>query len=128
LHDPQWTARRWNGSQAYSDSKLLDVVLAFAVARRWPAVLSNALEPGWVPTKMGGAGAPDDLALGAVTQAWLAVSDDPAATVTGQYFRHQKPHAVHPAARRENLQDELLLYCAGLTDTPFPDEACRHRA
>jgi NAD(P)-dependent dehydrogenase (short-subunit alcohol dehydrogenase family) len=120
LHDPQWTARRWNGSQAYSDSKLLDVVLAFAVARRWPAVLSNALEPGWVPTKMGGAGAPDDLALGAVTQAWLAVSDDPAATVTGQYFRHQKPHAVHPAARRENLQDELLLYCAGLTDTPLP--------
>jgi NAD(P)-dependent dehydrogenase (short-subunit alcohol dehydrogenase family) len=120
LHDPQWTARRWNGSQAYSDSKLLDVVLAFAVARRWPAVLSNALEPGWVPTKMGGAGAPDDLALGAVTQAWLAVSDDPAATVTGQYFRHQKPHAVHPAARREDLQDELLLYCAGLTDTPLP--------
>jgi NAD(P)-dependent dehydrogenase (short-subunit alcohol dehydrogenase family) len=120
LHDPQWTARRWNGSQAYSDSKLLDVVLAFAVARRWPAVLSNALEPGWVPTKMGGAGAPDDLALGAVTQAWLAVSDDPAATVTGQYFRHQKQHAVHPAARRENLQDDLLLYCAGLTDTPLP--------
>ncbi len=120
LHDPQWTARRWNGSQAYSDSKLLDIVLAFAVARRWPGVLSNALEPGWVPTKMGGPGAPDDLSLGAVTQAWLAVSDDPAATVTGQYFRHQKPHAVQPAARREDLQDELLLYCAGLTDTPLP--------
>jgi NAD(P)-dependent dehydrogenase (short-subunit alcohol dehydrogenase family) len=120
LQDPQWTGRRWNGSQAYSDSKLLDIVLAFAVARRWPGVLSNALEPGWVPTKMGGPGAPDDLALGAVTQAWLAVSDDPAALVTGQYFRHQTLHPVQPAARRTDLQDELLNYCAGLTDTPLP--------
>jgi len=122
LDDPQWTARRWNGTQAYSDTKLLDVVLAFAVARRWPGVLSNALEPGWVPTKMGGPGAPDDLTLGAVTQAWLAVSDDPAAKVTGQYFRHQKPQRVHPAARRADLQDALLAYCAGLTDTPLPGE------
>jgi NAD(P)-dependent dehydrogenase (short-subunit alcohol dehydrogenase family) len=120
LRDPQWKTRRWNGSQAYSDSKLLDVVLAFAVARRWPAVLSNALEPGWVPTKMGGPGAPDDLSLGAVTQAWLAVSDDPAAMVSGQYFRHQRRHQVHPAARREELQDELLAYCAGLTGTALP--------
>jgi NAD(P)-dependent dehydrogenase (short-subunit alcohol dehydrogenase family) len=119
LKDPQWTARRWNGSQAYSDSKLLDVVLAFAVARRWPGVLSNALEPGWVPTKMGGPGAPDDLTLGAVTQAWLAVSDDAAARVTGQYFRHQKPHHVHPATHRSDLQDELLEYCARLTGTPL---------
>src|SRR3984885_5507390 len=39
LDDPQWTKRRWDGAQAYSDSKLLDVVLAFAVARRWPKVL-----------------------------------------------------------------------------------------
>jgi NAD(P)-dependent dehydrogenase (short-subunit alcohol dehydrogenase family) len=122
LKDPQWTTRRWNGSQAYSDSKLLDVVLAFALARRWPAVMSNALEPGWVPTKMGGPGAPDDLTLGAVTQAWLAVSDDAAATVTGQYFRHQKPHRVHPAAHRADFQDELLDYCAGLTDTALPGE------
>ncbi len=120
LDDPQWTARRWNGSQAYSDSKLLDVVLAFAVARHWSGVLSNAIEPGWVPTKMGGPGAPDDLSLGAVTQAWLAVSHDPAAMVTGQYFRHQKAHSVHPAARRTDLQDELLSYCAGLTGTPLP--------
>jgi hypothetical protein len=33
LTDPQWEHRRWNGSQAYSDSKLFDIVLAFAVAR-----------------------------------------------------------------------------------------------
>jgi NAD(P)-dependent dehydrogenase (short-subunit alcohol dehydrogenase family) len=120
LDDPQWTARRWDGAQAYADSKLLDVVLAFAVARRWPRVLSNAIEPGWVPTKMGGPGAPDDLSLAPVTQAWLAVSDDPAARVTGQYFYHQNPRRVSSAALRTDLQDELLTYCAGLTGTPLP--------
>jgi NAD(P)-dependent dehydrogenase (short-subunit alcohol dehydrogenase family) len=120
LADPQWQARRWNGTQAYSDTKLLDVVLAFALARRWPAVLSNALEPGWVATRMGGTGAPDDLALGAVTQAWLAVSDDRGATQTGQYFYHQKLRAPHPAARHVELQEELLAYCAGLTGIDLP--------
>jgi NAD(P)-dependent dehydrogenase (short-subunit alcohol dehydrogenase family) len=115
LDDPQWTRRRWNGSQAYSDSKLFDVLLALGVARRWPSVLSNALEPGWVPTRMGGPGAPDDLAAGAATQAWLATSDDPAARVSGQYFYHQKPRRTHAAARREDLQDALYEYCARLT-------------
>ena len=122
LDDPQWNTRRWNGAQAYADSKLFDVVLAFAVARRWPRVLSNALEPGWVSTKMGGPSAPDDLSQAPVTQAWLAVSDDPAARVTGQYFYHQKLHHVDPAARRTDLQDKLLSYCARLTSTPLPNE------
>jgi NAD(P)-dependent dehydrogenase (short-subunit alcohol dehydrogenase family) len=89
LSDLQWTKRRWNGSQAYADSKLFDVVLAFVVARRWPRVYANALEPGWVPTKMGGPGAPDDMDLAPVTQTWLATSDEPAAKVTGEYFHHQ---------------------------------------
>jgi NAD(P)-dependent dehydrogenase (short-subunit alcohol dehydrogenase family) len=120
--DPQWNTHRWNGAQAYADSKLFDVVLAFAVARRWSSVLSNALEPGWVSTKMGGPSAPDDLSLAPVTQAWLAVSDDPAARVTGQYFYHQKLHHVDPAARRMDLQDKLLAYCACLTSTPLPNE------
>jgi NAD(P)-dependent dehydrogenase (short-subunit alcohol dehydrogenase family) len=120
LDDLQWTRRGWSGAQAYSDSKLFDVVLAFAVARRWPGVLSNALEPGWVPTKMGGAGAPDDLSLAPVTQAWLAVSDDPAATVTGGYFFHQRPREVNPAARAVALQEGLLERCAQLSGTPLP--------
>jgi NAD(P)-dependent dehydrogenase (short-subunit alcohol dehydrogenase family) len=120
LDDLQWATRRWNGAQAYSDSKLYDVVLAFAVARRWPGVLSNALEPGWVPTKMGGPGAPDDLSLAPVTQAWLAVSDDPAATVSGQYFYHQQPRGTHPAARSVEVQNGLLDRCADLTGVELP--------
>jgi NAD(P)-dependent dehydrogenase (short-subunit alcohol dehydrogenase family) len=121
LDDLQWIGRHWNGAQAYAESKLYDVVLAFAVARRWPDVLSNALEPGWVPTKMGGPGAPDDLSLAAVTQVWLAVSDDPAATVTGNYFYHQRPRDVHPAARSVDIQDSLLNSCAELTGVVPPE-------
>jgi NAD(P)-dependent dehydrogenase (short-subunit alcohol dehydrogenase family) len=120
LDDPQWAHRRWSGAQAYSDSKLYDTALAFAVARRWPGTWSNAVEPGWVATRMGGAGAPDDLAQGPVTQAWLAVSDDPAATVSGRYFYHQRPRQPNPAARDTGFQDALLDYCAGLTGTPLP--------
>ncbi len=116
LSDLQWTHRRWNGAQAYADSKFQDVVLAFAIARVWPEVLSNAVEPGWVPTKMSGRGAPDDLALAPVTQAWLAVSDDPEARVTGSYIRYQRPRDTHPAAHSVDLQDGLLAVCAELTD------------
>jgi len=120
LDDAQWIKRRWNGSQAYSDSKLFDVVLAFAVARHRPAVKSNAMTPGWVATKMGGRGAPDDLKLGSVTQAWLAVSDDAEATVTGSYFYHQRRQRPNPAAERTDLQDQLLDYCAELTGVALP--------
>jgi NAD(P)-dependent dehydrogenase (short-subunit alcohol dehydrogenase family) len=115
--DLQWLDRRWSGSQAYSDSKLFDVVLAFAVARLWPQVLSNAVEPGWVATRMGGAGAPDDLELGADTQAWMAVSGDPAARVSGRCLYHRTKRAADPAASRPDVQDALLAACAALTET-----------
>ncbi len=94
LGDMAWVQRPWQGSRAYAESKLYDVMLAFAIARRWPQVLSNALEPGWVPTKMGGVRAPDDLDQGHRTQVWLATSEEAAARVSGQYFYHLQPHAV----------------------------------
>jgi len=115
LDDLVWERRRWSGYQAYADSKFHDVLLAMAVARRWTTVLSNALEPGWVATKMGGAGAPDDLAKGRETQVWLAVSNDPAAMVSGGYFYHQQPRTVHPAATRAEVQEMFLRECARLS-------------
>ena len=120
LKDLVWEQRPWQGQQAYSDTKLHDVLLAFAVARRWPGVLSNALEPGWVPTKMGGAGAPDDLDEGHRTQVWLAVSDDPAATVSGGYFYHMRPRAPNAAARDVDRQEELLDACKRFSGVDLP--------
>jgi NAD(P)-dependent dehydrogenase (short-subunit alcohol dehydrogenase family) len=96
------------------------VLLAFAIARRWPDVLSNALEPGWVATKMGGAGAPDDLDAGHRTQVWLAVSDDAAAKVTGEYFYHMRRREPNPAAREAQLQDTLLEACARFSAVTLP--------
>lgn len=111
LQDLAWEHRPWRGQQAYSDTKLHDLLLAFAIARLWPDVLSNAMEPGWVATKMGGPGAPDDLDAGRRTQVWLAVSDNPAAMVTGEYFYHMKRRKPNPAARDTARQDELLTAC-----------------
>jgi NAD(P)-dependent dehydrogenase (short-subunit alcohol dehydrogenase family) len=121
LEDLTWKARPWSGSSAYADSKLHDVILAFAVARKWPDVLSNALEPGWVATKMGGPSAPDDLEAGPKTQVWLATSNDPEAMVTGQYFYHQKRRDPEPAARDEKIQERLIAECARISGVPFPD-------
>jgi NAD(P)-dependent dehydrogenase (short-subunit alcohol dehydrogenase family) len=122
LSDPQWTKRRWNGAQAYSDSKLFDILLAFGVARRWPRVLSNSVEPGWVPTKMGGPGAPDDLDLAPVTQAWLAVGDGADGAVTGRHFYHRQQRSVPQEAHDPAVQDEFLAYCAELTGVEIRDE------
>ena len=115
LQDLAWKHRPWQGMQAYSDSKLHDVLLAFAVARRWPAVLSNAVDPGWVATKMGGPAATEDLDSGHRTQVWLAVGEDPAAKVTGEYFYHMRPRKPHPATRDVETQERLLEACAGFT-------------
>jgi NAD(P)-dependent dehydrogenase (short-subunit alcohol dehydrogenase family) len=95
----------------YADSKLHDLILAKAVARKWPNVFSNALDPGWVPTRMGGKGAPDDLQKGYETQVWLAVSDDPKALVSGRYFHHQREARCRLKADDADLQDRFLQLC-----------------
>jgi len=111
IDDLLWTKRSWNGASAYAESKLCNVLLAFAVARRWKGVKSNALEPGWVATKMGGPSAPDDLQQGCITQAWLATSEDTLARSTSGYFYHQRPRASNPVASDVRTQEELLAEC-----------------
>jgi NAD(P)-dependent dehydrogenase (short-subunit alcohol dehydrogenase family) len=120
LDDFAWTRRRWSGATAYAESKLYDVLLAFAAARLWPDALSNALEPGWVPTRMGGPGAPDDMDQAHRTQAWLAVSDDAAARATGEYFFHLRQRAPNPQARDTDLQDQLLAACERISSVRWP--------
>jgi NAD(P)-dependent dehydrogenase (short-subunit alcohol dehydrogenase family) len=115
LRDIDWTERRWDTNQAYSDSKLFITALAFAVARRWPKVVSSAVDPGWVPTKMGGSGAPDDLEAGHLTQTWLAVSDDPAAKVSGKLWHHREQQKPATDALDVGFQDRLIAKLAELT-------------
>lgn len=116
LRDLDWIERRWNGVQAYCDSKLFISALALAVARRWPDRCVHVVEPGWVPTRMGGPSAPDDLELGHRTQSWLAVSDDPQATTSGGYWFHQRRKAPPSAAVDEEFQDALLEELARRTN------------
>ena len=119
LRDIDWTARRWNAAQAYAESKLHVTALALTLARAWPDVLSNAVDPGWVPTKMGGPAATDDLEMGYLTQAWLAASSDTAATVSGGYWYHQQRQPPAPQAREPAFQDQLMDRLAALTGVPL---------
>jgi NAD(P)-dependent dehydrogenase (short-subunit alcohol dehydrogenase family) len=120
LKDLTWTQRRWNGFAAYADSKLHNVILALAVARKWPGVYANALEPGWVATKMGGKNAPDSLEKGPETQVWLATSDEKTALVTGKYFYHQQQRSFEPAAADEKVQELFFDECERLSGVVFP--------
>jgi NAD(P)-dependent dehydrogenase (short-subunit alcohol dehydrogenase family) len=104
----------------YSDSKLHVLMLCMAVARKWPRVYANALDPGWVPTKMGGQGAPDDLQKGYETQVWLAVSNDEKAKVSGRYFYHLKESRHNPEADEVLLQERFLSLCKEITGISFP--------
>lgn len=120
LRDMAWRDRPCSASIAYSDSKLHNVILAFAVARKWPDVLSNAVDPGWAATKMGGRGAPVSIEEGARTQVWLAVSQEKEALVSGSYFSHQQPRSFHRAAADPAVQDRYLSECARLSGVVFP--------
>jgi NAD(P)-dependent dehydrogenase (short-subunit alcohol dehydrogenase family) len=120
LEDLTWDYKRWNGYQAYSDTKLHNVLLAFAAARHFPQLYSNALEPGWVATKMGGAGAPDSLADAPKTQVWLAVSNDEEALVNGKYFYHQKRKEYHSVADNLSIQEGFLTACERISGVKFP--------
>lgn len=115
LRDIDWLERQWEPTLAYSESKLYLTALAFAVTRHWPNVLSNAVDPGWVPTKMGGAGAPDDLTSGHTTQTWLAVSNDSDARVSGGYWHHREQRQPAPTVLDPDFQDRLMEELTRLT-------------
>lgn len=118
--DVLWQKRQWNGTQAYSESKFFVTTLAFAVARLKPSVCSNAVDPGWVPTRMGGRGAPDDLDAGAATQVAL-VGDDTQllSRRSGQYLHHMAVAKPGEGTRSERVQAQLLALCANLTGQPL---------
>jgi NAD(P)-dependent dehydrogenase (short-subunit alcohol dehydrogenase family) len=105
----------------YSDSKLHVMMLTLAVARKWPDVYANAVDPGWVPTRMGGRNAPDDLRQGYETQSWLAVSEDARAKVSGRYFYHQKERQYNAVAADVVLQDKLVTLLEEISGVSFKE-------
>ncbi|MEV6926679.1 SDR family NAD(P)-dependent oxidoreductase [Dactylosporangium sp. NPDC051485] len=122
LADLQYDRRPWNGTEVYSTSKLLDLMLAVAIARRWPGTLSNAVDPGWVRTRMGGDAAPTSPDDAASAQVRLAAGTDPDVLVSGHYFsdRDWRPSeaTLDPA-----LLDALLAHCGDLTGVQLPEDA-----
>ncbi|HEU4541330.1 MAG TPA: SDR family NAD(P)-dependent oxidoreductase [Jiangellaceae bacterium] len=120
LDDLQRQQRRWSATGAYQDSKLCDIALALAMARRYPDTTVTAVCPGWVRTQMGGAGAPTDVRTGSATQVWLASSDEPAALRTGRYMRHMNELPIPPGATDRSIQQGLLDACARLSGASLP--------
>lgn len=120
LRDLDWDERPWDAPRAYAESKLHVTALAVALARRWPEVLSNAVDPGWARTRMGGPSAPVDVDTGQRTQSWLAASTDPAALVSGRYWRRQRQERPAPQATDEGFQDELVARLARMTGVTLP--------
>ncbi|MBR7831843.1 SDR family NAD(P)-dependent oxidoreductase [Actinospica durhamensis] len=118
--DLQFGSREWDGMQAYSDSKLYDVMLAFAVARRWPDTIVNAVDPGWIKTRMGGPAATDTIEQGADTPVWLATGEEDEATRSGRYLKHRRTLTANPEALDEKQQDTLLARLAEITGAQLP--------
>jgi NAD(P)-dependent dehydrogenase (short-subunit alcohol dehydrogenase family) len=120
LPDLDWTERRWNQARAYAESKLHVVALAFYLARRWPKVLSNAVDPGWVRTRMGGAGAPVDVETGQRTQSWLATSPEADAMVSGRYWHNLEQEQPAAEATRPEFQEKLVARLQEITGVQLP--------
>src|SRR5437868_2599065 len=120
LGDIDFVKRRWDASRAYSESKLHVAALAFAIAKRWPNVLSNAVDPGWARSRMGGPSAPVSLEQRARTQSWLAVSDDAAAQVSGRYWYDLRQHEPAAETMDNTFQDQLLHELEAITGVTLP--------
>lgn len=116
LKDVTWSERSWSPFQAYSDSKLHDIMLANAVARAWPNVQSCSLDPGWVQTKMGGSGAPGTTSAPANAIVGYASGEgSPAGSKTGVYFNPQGAKTPHRGATDTSKQDEFMRICEQLS-------------
>ena len=120
LDDLDWTRRDWHPFKSYCETKLHLAALASALAHRWPDVLSNAVDPGWVPTRMGGPSAPDDLEMGHQTQVWLAASDDSEAKTSGFYWRHRERQEPATEVSNPDFQDQLIDKLSALTGVRLP--------
>ena len=93
----------------YAQSKIALVMLAREQGERWapdggPAV--NACSPGWIATKMGGAGG-GQLQDGADTPVWM-LTEPSLEGVTGRYFWQRREEEPNPQAEDAGARERLV--------------------
>ncbi|MBK1697222.1 daunorubicin C-13 ketoreductase [Rhodovibrio salinarum] len=119
LDDIDWTRHPWSASRAYGESKLLVTALSAGLARYWPEVLCHTVDPGWVPTRMGGRSASDPIEQAHVTQCWLATSGDAAVQESGAYWHHMRRQSADPKVSDSRFQDEVISRFAAMSGIPL---------
>lgn len=120
LKDVAWKERQFQPSQAYNDTKMHNVLLAKAVAKRWPDVQSAALDPGWVRTKLGGSSAPGSSEPPAQMIAAYATGSSPAGEKTGVYLNPGGVGSPHDATETAEKQDRLLEIYGSISGVSLP--------
>jgi NAD(P)-dependent dehydrogenase (short-subunit alcohol dehydrogenase family) len=116
LRDVAWMERKeFQPAQAYNDTKMHNVLLANAVAKRWPEVQSCSLDPGWVRTKLGGGQAPGSTDPPAQMIAAYAAGESVAGSKTGVYLNPGGIGSPHDATVKAEKQDELLKIYEGIS-------------
>lgn len=120
LADIDWKRRSWDAAKAYAESKLHVAAIAAALARKWPATICSAVDPGWVRTRMGGQAAPVDLDTGQRTQSWLAVTEDAEAKVSGGYWHNRTRQTPAHEVTDVEFQEKLLGMLLDLTGIALP--------
>ena len=124
----------YRGYQAYANTKLMNVLFTYELARRLDpnAVTANCLHPGVIRTGLMRGVSPALHLLwqslgrffkqadeGAETPVYLAMSSE-AEGVTGTYFRYCRPHGTSAASNDTELQRRIWEESERLTRFRFP--------
>ncbi|CCU78748.1 hypothetical protein HSACCH_00887 [Halanaerobium saccharolyticum subsp. saccharolyticum DSM 6643] len=109
--DPEkiWDPVDFNGSQAYSDSKLAIILFTFKLNRVLDEVSVNCLHPGVINTKLlqkGWGGGGLSVEQGAKTSVYLAESEQ-VKDESGNYYINKKRKKPAAAAYNKELQNEF---------------------
>ncbi|KAI0097372.1 short chain dehydrogenase [Nemania sp. FL0031] len=129
LGDFGWKERheagRFGDRAAYADTKMYNTMFGYAFARRFKGrgTAANAVDPGWVPTKMGGIRAPGDINESDRLYVMLAEDSGEAEGKSGCYWdpKTTGPASSHRDTYDEQAQDALLKKLEEITGVAVPE-------